>query len=129
MWSSTVGTRDSSLAQLVRLAAPSVGRSSWLQRAEMSLNVPLVRIRPPSEPSKIWVGLDGLTAITCWSGWIESGGQRHLKGAVTRPNVNCAPSSEHQLAARSWASNVRSVNVRLTPAPVTDASGSPAVVE
>ena len=40
---------------------------------EMSANAPLVRIIPPSEPSKIWVGLPGLTAITCWSGWIPFG--------------------------------------------------------
>src|SRR5262249_29953145 len=69
-WSSTVGTRDRSRLQLFRLAAPSSGRSLELQWDEISAKFPLVRIRPPSEPSKIWVGLDGLIAITCWSGWI-----------------------------------------------------------
>src|SRR6266478_5951032 len=57
MCSSSVGTRDSSRLQLFRLAAASSGRSPELQWDEMSLNVPLVRIMPPSEPSKIWVGL------------------------------------------------------------------------
>src|SRR6266508_2147679 len=97
MWSSRVGTRDNSRAQFARLAAASSGRSFELQRDEMSLNVPLVRIIPPSEPSQILVGLDGLTAITCWSGWIEFGAQRHWNGAVTPPNVSWAPSSEHQV--------------------------------
>ena len=59
------GTRDSIRAQFARLAAPSSGRSFELQRNEMSANVPLVRITPPSEPSKIWVGLFGLTTIWC----------------------------------------------------------------
>src|SRR2546425_5262407 len=98
MWSSTVGTRDSNRLQLFWLAAPSNGRSFGLQWDEMSLNVPLVRIMPPSDPSKIWVGLLGLTAISCWSGWIPSGAQRHWYGAVTRPLVNSAPSSAHQPA-------------------------------
>ena len=40
------------------------------QSFEASTNVPLVRIIPPSEPSKIWLGLPGLTTIACWSGWI-----------------------------------------------------------
>ena len=125
-----VGTRESKRAQLTRLAAPSSGRSFELHRDEMSENVPLVRIIAPSEPSKIWVGFDGLIAITCWSGWIEFGAQRHWYGAVTPPDVSCEPSRAHHVADGSFcASNVRSVNVRLTPAPVAAASGSPAVFE
>ena len=59
----TFGTRDSSRLQFTRLAGPSRGRSFELQRDEMSANVPSVRIRPPSDPSKIWVGLFGLMTI------------------------------------------------------------------
>src|SRR5919201_3705823 len=68
VWSMTSGTRESSRLQLLRVAAPSSGRSFELQCDEMSANEPLVRMIPPSEPSKIWVGLFGLTTITCWSG-------------------------------------------------------------
>src|SRR5215831_8207218 len=57
------GTCESMRMQFARLAAPSSGRSFELQRDERSANVPLVRITPPSEPSKIWVGLDGLMTI------------------------------------------------------------------
>src|SRR3982074_1937661 len=49
----TVGTRESSRLQLLRLAGPSSGRSPWLQRDEMSAKLPFVRITPPSDPSKI----------------------------------------------------------------------------
>ena len=52
------------------------GRSVELHCDEMSANVPSVRITPPSEPSKIWVGFDGLTTIACWSGWIAFGATR-----------------------------------------------------
>src|SRR3954464_3894063 len=127
MWSIFVGTRDSSRAQLARRAGPSVGRSFELQRNEMSENVPLVRIIAPSDPWKIWVGFDGLTAITCSSGWIEFGAQRHRKGSATGA---CAAPRAHHVADGSFcASKVRSVNVRFTAPPVAVASGSPAVVE
>src|SRR5262245_42587050 len=129
MWASVVGTRESNRAQFARLAAPSSGRSFELHRDEMSAKEPLVRINPPSEPSKICVGLDGLTAITCWSGWIEPGAQRHWNGAVTPPNANCALPSAHQSAGVFSLSTVRSLNVRLSAGPVAEASGSPAVVE
>src|SRR5438477_4075742 len=93
------GTRDSSRLQLFRLAGPSSGRSFELQCDEMSTNVPFVRITPPSEPSKIWVGFDGLTTIACWSGWMLLGAQRHANGAETPPN-NASPDAPnaHQLA-------------------------------
>src|SRR5215471_6574693 len=129
MWSIAVGTRESSLAQFARLAAPSRGRSFELHRDERLEKSPLVRIRPPSEPSKICVGLDGLTAITCWSGWIESAAHEHWLGAVTPPRTNCASPSVHQGTSTSCDANVRSVNVRFRPSPLADASGSPAVVE
>src|SRR5437764_8452295 len=92
------GTRDNSRLQLFRLAAPSNGRSFELQRADWSPNAPSVRITPPSEPSKIWVGFDGLTTIACWSGWMLSGAQRHWNGAVTPPKAHSALPSAHQLA-------------------------------
>src|SRR6478609_2965454 len=111
-----VGTRESKRAQLVRLAAPSRGRSFELHRDEMSENVPLVRIMAPSEPWKICVGLDGLTAITCSSGWIEFGAHRHWNGAVTPPPENWLSPRAHHVAVGSFcASKVRSVNVRFTP--------------
>src|SRR4029077_17705480 len=72
-----LGTLDNSRLQLFRLAAPSSGRSPELQCDEMSANVPFVRITAPSEPSKIWVGFDGLTTIACWSGWMLFGAQKH----------------------------------------------------
>src|ERR671934_646179 len=98
---SSVGTRDRSRLQFARLAAPSNGRSPELQCPERSENVPLVRINAPSDDSKICVGLLGLIAISCWSGWIESGAHRHWNGGVTPPAVSSAPSSAHQLAGRS----------------------------
>ena len=76
-----------------------------------------MRIRPPSEPSKIWVGLPGLIAITCWSGWIPFGEFSH-------PLSKYGANAHHD----GWfcvASYVRSVNVRMLFA----ASGSPAVSE
>src|SRR5882724_9426102 len=125
-----VGTCDSIRLQFARLAVPSSGRSFELQRADRSPNVPSVRITPPSEPSKIWVGFDGLTTIACWSGWILLGAHRQANGAVTPPNVNCAAAPRpHQLAGVSCMSSVRSVNVRFTAVPGAEASGSPAVVE
>src|SRR5947207_9650266 len=92
------GTRDNSRLQLFRLAAPSNGRSFELHREDKSPNVPSVRITPPSEPPKIWVGFDGLTTIACWSGWMLLGAQRHWNGAVTPPKSNSALPSAHQLA-------------------------------
>src|ERR687887_2941805 len=79
------GTFDSSRPQFVRLAAPSNGRSFELQRPERSPNVPSVRMMPPSEPSKIWVGLDGFTTIACWSGWMLFGAHAHAYAAETPP--------------------------------------------
>src|SRR3954470_23662801 len=84
---------------------------------EMLVNVPLVWITPPSEPSKIWVGLPGLITIACWSGWIPPQAWRQPWGKYG--------AYAHQLAARSVWSYERSVNVRLLAVP----SGSPAVVE
>src|SRR5205807_10605009 len=60
-----VGARDKSCWQRAR-DAPL--RPTRPQRLEMSVNVPSDRIRPPSEPSKYWFGLFGLTANACWSG-------------------------------------------------------------
>src|SRR4051794_40712376 len=50
-----VGIRDSSRRQAGRLAAE--GGRVEVQSPEVSWNVPSVRIIPPSEPSKICVGL------------------------------------------------------------------------
>ena len=65
---------------LARRVAPGRGRQAVPRRCGAAValrrdvaNEPLVRMMPPSEPSKIWVGLHGLTAITCWSGWIPLG--------------------------------------------------------
>src|ERR1700746_2307150 len=55
------GTRENSRLQLFRLAAPRSGRSFELHRKDRSPNAPSLRITPPSEPSKIWVGFEGLT--------------------------------------------------------------------
>src|SRR6266850_424173 len=81
------GTRDNSRLQLLRLAAPRAPRSFELHRKDRSSNVPSVRITPPSEPSKIWVGLFGLTTIACWSGWMLLGAQRQVKPGATAPNT------------------------------------------
>ena len=79
------GTRDKHAARSsLRLAAPSSGRSFELHRKDRSPNVPSVRITPPSEPSKIWVGFDGLTTIACWSGWMLLGAQRQVNPARRR---------------------------------------------
>src|SRR5947199_9853095 len=82
------GTRDNSRLQLFRLAAPSPARSFELQRVDRSPNAPSVRITPPSEPSKIWVGFDGLTTIACWSGWMLFGAQRHVNPGDTGPKAS-----------------------------------------
>src|SRR4029077_15071856 len=76
------GTRDSIRPQFARLAAPSSGRSPELHRNERLPNVPSVRITPPSEPSKIWVGFDGLATIACWSGWMLLGAHRQGEGGA-----------------------------------------------
>src|SRR5438105_2221083 len=124
------GTRDSIRLQFARLAAPSSGRSSELHRKDRSPNVPSVRITPPSEPSKIWVGFDGFTTLVCWSGWMLLGAHRQANGAETPPNANSAAAPRpHQLAGVSCMSDVRSVKVRFTAVPAAEASGSPAVVE
>src|SRR5436190_24206875 len=89
-----LGTRYNSRLQLFRLAAPSSGRSFELHRKDRSPNAPSVRITPPSEPSKIWAGFDGLTTIACGSGWMLLGAQRHSKPGV----VTLSGPSAHQLA-------------------------------
>src|SRR5947208_15115654 len=92
-----LGTRDNSRLQLFRLAAPRPARSFELHRQDRSPNAPSVRITPPSEPSKIWVGLDGVTTIVCWSGWMLFGAPRHLNRGDTGPNVSstAAPRPHH----------------------------------
>src|SRR6266404_6717405 len=60
-----VGARDKSCWHRARLTRPSPRPP---QRLEMSVNVPSDRIRPPSEPSKNWLGLFGFTTKACWSG-------------------------------------------------------------
>src|SRR5919198_4590527 len=58
---SAIGTRESNRLQPT-LSAPVTGppvaplRPVSSHCDEMSVNVPLVRMTPPSEPSKIWVG-------------------------------------------------------------------------
>src|SRR5436305_13207051 len=93
------GTFDNIRLQLFRLAVPSSGRSPELHRNERSPKVPSVRITPPSEPSKIWVGFDGFTTIACWSGWMLSGAQRHVNPGDTPPN----PSSKSAPYAHQFA--------------------------
>src|SRR5947207_14753134 len=72
---SAAGTRDRSHLQPT-LSAPVTGppvkpsRPTSSHCDEMSANVPLVRMIPPSDPSKIWVGFPGLMTIACWSGWM-----------------------------------------------------------
>src|SRR6059058_4757537 len=125
-----LGTRDNSRLQLFRLAAPRPARSFELHRKDRSPNVPSVRITPPSEPSKIWVGFDGFTTMACWSGWMLLGAHRQANAAETPPNAaSPAAPRPHQLAGVSCMSSVRSVNVRFTAVPAAEASGSPAVVE
>src|SRR6476659_5516242 len=98
------GARDSIRPQFARLAAPS-GRSEGLHRKDRSPNVPSVRITPPSEPSKIWVGFEGLTTIACWSGWMLFGAQRHVNPGDTPPNASSkAAPNPHQLAGVSCVS-------------------------
>src|SRR5205823_4908750 len=104
------GTRESNRLQPMLsepVTAPPVkpSRPTSSHCDEISANVPLVRMTPPSEPSKIWVGLPGLTVITCWSGWM-------LFDAL-RQNVRPYGAWAHQLAGVSCASVVRSVNVRM----------------
>src|SRR5690349_7718395 len=75
MWASSNGTLDRSRLQPT-LSAPVTGppvapsRPTSSHCEEMFANVPLVRITPPSEPSKIWFGFPGLMTIACWSGWM-----------------------------------------------------------
>src|SRR6187549_3166515 len=88
VWSSTTGALESSRLQPT-LSAPVTGppvtplRPVSSHCAERSANVPLVRMIPPSDPSKIWVGLPGFTTIACWSGWIPSGARRQKSGGVS----------------------------------------------
>src|SRR5213595_2312277 len=96
------GTRDNSRLQLFRLAAPSPARSFELQRVDRSPNAPSVRITPPSEPSKIWVGFDGLTTIACWSGWMLFGAHaQEFSGAMPPNKASPNAPSPHQLAGVS----------------------------
>src|SRR5436309_1675619 len=125
------GTRDNSRLQLFRLSAPSSGRSFELQRVDRSPNALSVRITPPSEPSKIWVGFDGFTTIACWSGWMLFGAHRHANGAETPPkNASPATPKPHQLAGVFCMSYIRSVKVRVVAVLPVDVTGhgSPAVV-
>src|SRR5262249_2329443 len=122
IWASSTGTRESNRLQPV-LSEPVTGPpvtpsrpASW-HCDEMSAKVPLVRMTPPSEPSKIWVGLPGLMTIACWSGWMLFAARRHGVGKNGR--------KAHHGAVVFWASLVRSVKVRLPFA----GSGSPAVFE
>src|SRR4029077_18976499 len=101
MWVIVVGTRDNIRPQFARLAAPSSGRSPALHRKDRLPNVPSVRITPPSELSKIWVGFDGFTTIACWSGWMLLGAQRHANSGEILPPPNAKAPAEpnaHQLA-------------------------------
>src|SRR6478672_10663340 len=59
------GTRESMRPQFARLKVLRRPRSFELHREDKSPKLPSVRITPPSEPSKIWVGFDGLTTIEC----------------------------------------------------------------
>src|SRR3954447_12116712 len=127
MWSSTTGTRESSRLQPT-LSAPVTGppvapsRPASSHCDEMSAKVPLVLMTPPSEPSKIWVGLPGLTTIACWSGWMPFGA---LRQAGVKPKTAAYGAKAHHGAGVSCASVVRSVKVRMPAAE----SGSPAVFE
>src|SRR4051812_49113721 len=122
MCASSTGTRESSRLQPT-LSDPVTGppvkpsRPTSSHCEEMSVNVPLVRITPPSEPSKIWVGFPGFTTIACWSGWMLFEARRQM----VRPYGAYA----HHGAGVFCASVVRSVNVRSPLVP----SGSPAVLE
>jgi hypothetical protein len=123
MWSSWAGTRES-IRLHAMLSPPTTVPSAVVPFRptsshcdEVSANVPLVRTRPPSDPSKNWVGLPGLITITCWSGWMAFG--------ALRQNVSPYGANAHHGAAVSCASNVLSVNVLMPLA----ASGSPAVSE
>src|SRR4051812_29364384 len=124
-WSSTVGTRDSSRLHVTSAGPAGSGppplRNCESHCADTSANWPLVRIIPPSEPSKIWVGLPGLIAITCSSGWIPF-------GAFSQVVTPYGPYA-HQFGWLTVASYVRSVNVRWAATPVAAPSGSPAVFE
>ena len=125
MWLSSVGTRESSRLQVGQL--PDVlgsglpplrnGLSHW---DEMSENVPFVRITPPSEPSKIWVGLPGLIDDRVLVGMDA------VRSARQARTGRRSGAYAHHVAGVSCASYVRSVNVRL---PFAQPSGSPAVVE
>src|SRR5256714_677114 len=124
MWSSTVGTRDRSRSHVISPFAergPPPLRCGSLHCDETSAKSPLVRITPPSEPSKIWVALPGLMTMACWSGWMPF-------GAFTHPWSKYGAYAHHD----GWlivASYDRSVNVRRFAPPVAAPSGSPAVVE
>src|SRR5438034_5751599 len=75
MCANSTGTRESNRLQPT-LSEPVTGppvtpsRPTSSHCDEMFVNVPLVRMIPPSDPSKIWVGLPGLMTIACWSGWM-----------------------------------------------------------
>src|SRR5512133_2934051 len=108
MWASSTGTRESNRLQPT-LSEPVTGppvtpsRPTSSHCDEILANVPLVRMIPPSEPSKIWVGLAGLMTIACWSGWM-------LFDAL-RQNVIPYGAYAHHGATVSCVSVVRSVNV------------------
>ena len=93
MCASLVGIREMSRWHASVLPAEN-GCRVVVQSADVSWKAPLVRMTPPSDPSKIWVGLDGLTTIACWSGWIAFGATRHVE----------IPGSAHHVAGVFWAS-------------------------
>src|SRR4029078_4368676 len=92
MWLSSTGTRESIRLQATLSPPTTVPaavvplRPTSSHRDEMLANVPLVLITPPSEPSKIWVGLPGLITIACWSGWMPFGARRQNG----RPHGSCS---------------------------------------
>ena len=82
MWPSSTGTRESNrlhptLSEPVTGPPVTPSRPTSSHWEEMSAKVPLVRMIPPSEPSKIWVGFSGLMTIACWSGWMLFDALRH----------------------------------------------------
>ena len=68
-----VGTLLSQAWQSIRLLPE---RPRFAQSAESFAHWPLVRIIPPSEPTKKTSGLVGTKPITCWSGCMSSSWKR-----------------------------------------------------
>src|SRR5919206_2879915 len=98
---SSVGTFDSSRMQVCWLLAVRLpARPRSLHCAEMSAKDPLVRITPPSEPSKICVGFEGLIPIACWSGWIPFGAR--TQSPIPTANRLGHLAKAHHGATVSW---------------------------